>query len=114
MRNWRANLQVDLNSGSPYSSYGTGLTNDLRLPWKYNLDLRINRRIKMGSVKVDVFMDVFNLLNSIYISYIGSGQFYNLKGDAAIIGQDVDYSYIYNPEVYNDPRQFRAGLSVQF
>ncbi|RKY54458.1 MAG: TonB-dependent receptor [Candidatus Neomarinimicrobiota bacterium] len=114
LRNWRANLQVDLNSGSPYSSYGTGLTNDLRLPWKYNLDLRINRRIKMGSVKVDVFMDVFNLLNSIYISYIGSGQFYNLKGDAAIIGQDVDYSYIYNPEVYNDPRQFRAGLSVQF
>jgi hypothetical protein len=26
----------------------------------------------------------------------------------------VDYSYIYNPEVYNSPRQFRAGFSVQF
>jgi outer membrane receptor protein involved in Fe transport len=114
LRNWRANLQVDVNSGLPYSSYGTGKTNDLRLPWKYNVDLRFNRRINMGPVKMDIFVDVYNLLNTMYISYIGSGQFYNLVGDAAIVGQDVDYSYIYNPEVYNDPRQFRAGLSVQF
>ena len=114
LRNWRANFQLDINSGLPYSSYGTGQTYDLRLPWKYNLDLRINRRITMGPVKMDLFLDVFNVLNSFYISYIGSGQFYNLRNDAAIVGQDVDYSYIYNPEVYNDPRQFRAGLSVQF
>jgi outer membrane receptor protein involved in Fe transport len=114
LRNWRANVQIDVNSGLPYSSFGTGLTNDLRLPWKYNLDLRINRRINAGPVKMDIFVDVFNVLNSMYITYIGSGQFYNLRNDAAIIGQDVDYSYIYNPEVYNDPRQFRAGLSVQF
>jgi len=114
LRNWRANFQVDINSGLPYSSYGTGQTYDLRLPWKYNLDMRINRRIKMGQVKMDIFVDVFNVLNSMYVSYIGSSQFYNLREDAAIIGQDVDYSYIYNPEVYNDPRQFRAGVSVQF
>jgi len=114
LRNWRANIQVDINGGLPYSSYGTGKTNDLRLPWKYNVDLRLNRRIKMGPVSMDVFVDVFNLLNSMYISYIGSGRFYNLENDAAIIRQDVDYTYIYNPEVYNDPRQFRAGLSVQF
>ena len=114
LRNWRANIQVDINSGLPYSSYGTGLTNDLRLPWKYNVDLRINRLIKMGAVKMNVFVDVYNVLNSMYISYIGSGRFYNQENDAAIVDRDVDNSFIYNPEVYNDPRQFRAGLSIQF
>ncbi|MFA6618764.1 MAG: TonB-dependent receptor [Candidatus Neomarinimicrobiota bacterium] len=114
LRNWRANFQVDVNSGSPYSSYGTGQTNDLRMPWTYNIDMRLNRRIKLGEVKMDVFLDVYNLLNSFYITYINSTQFYNMKNDAAILRQDVDYSYIYNPEVYNDPRQFRLGLSVQF
>jgi len=114
LRNWRANIQVDINSGLPYSSYGTGLTNDLRLPWKYNVDLRINRLIKIGPVKMNVFVDVYNVLNSMYISYIGSGRFYNQENDAAIVDRDVDNSFIYNPEVYNDPRQFRAGLSIQF
>ncbi len=114
LRNWRANIQVDVNSGSPYSSYGTGKTNDLRLPWTYNVDLRINRRIAIGPVKMDLFVDVYNVLNSLYITYIGSSRFYNQENDAAIIGQDIDNSFIYNPEVYNDPRQFRAGLSVQF
>ena len=114
LRNWRANFQLDVNSGLPYSSFGTGQTYDLRLPWKYSLDMRLNRRISMGPVKMDIFLDVFNVFNSFYIGYIGSTQFYNLREDAAIIRQDIDYSYIYNPEVYNDPRQFRAGLSVKF
>lgn len=114
LRNWRANFQFDLNSGLPYSSYGTGRTNDLRLPWTYGLDMRLNRRITMGAVNLDLFLDVFNVFNTMYISYIGSTQFYNLRNDAAIVDQDIDYSFIYNPEVYNDPRQFRAGLSVQF
>jgi outer membrane receptor protein involved in Fe transport len=103
-----------MNSGSPYSSYGTGKTNDLRLPWRNKMDLRLNRRLDLRFVKVDMFLDVFNVFNNMYISYIGSTQHYNLRGDAAIVGQDVDYSYIYNPEVYNSPRQFRAGFSVQF
>ena len=114
LRNWRVNFQLNMNSGSPYSSYGTGKTNDLRLPWRNKMDLRLNRRLDLRFVKVDMFLDVFNVFNNMYISYIGSTQHYNLRGDAAIVGQDVDYSYIYNPEVYNSPRQFRAGFSVQF
>ena len=114
LRNWRANMQVDINSGAPYSSYGTGKTNDLRMPWKYNIDLRINRRIDLRFAKVDLFVDIFNVLNSMYITYIGSSRYYNQENDAAIIDVDVDNSFIYNPEVYNDPRQFRAGVSVQF
>lgn len=114
LRNWRANMQFDLNSGQPYSSYGTGRTNDLRLPWTYNMDLRLNRLISMGPVDMNLFLDIFNVFNSLYITYIGSSQFYNLRNDAAIVDQDIDYSFIYNPEVYNNPRQFRAGLSVQF
>ncbi len=114
LRNWRANFQLDVNSGLPYSSYGTGKTHDLRLPWKYSLDMRLNRRIAMGPANVDLFLDVFNVLNTLYIGYIGSNQYYNLREDAAIVGRDVDYSYIYNPEVYNNPRQFRAGMSVRF
>lgn len=114
LRNWRANVQLDINSGLPYSSYGTGRTNDLRLPWSYNMDLRINRRIDAGPVKMDIFLDVYNVLNSLYITYIGSTQYYNQENDPAIIGLDTGYTFIYNPEVYNDPRQFRAGLSVMF
>ena len=114
LRNWRANMQVDINSGAPYSSYGTGKTNDLRMPWKYNIDLRINRRIDMRFAKIDLYVDVFNVLNTMYISYIGSSRYYSQENDAAIIDVDVDNSFIYNPEVFNDPRQFRAGISVQF
>lgn len=107
-------MQVDINSGAPYSSYGTGKTNDLRMPWKYNIDLRINRRIDMRFAKIDLYVDVFNVLNTMYISYIGSSRYYSQENDAAIIDVDVDNSFIYNPEVFNDPRQFRAGISVQF
>lgn len=114
LRNWRANFQIDASSGSVYSSYGTGRTNDLRMPWSSNVDLRVNRLIDLGSVKMNVFVDVFNLMNTIYIQYLGSSQYYQLEGDAAISGRDVDYSYIYNPQVYNNKRQLRAGLSVQF
>ncbi|GAG18863.1 unnamed protein product, partial [marine sediment metagenome] len=61
--NWLANFQYAYGSGLPYSSYGTGKINDLRMPSTTNTDLRVSKQIEIANTTLSVYMDIFNLFN---------------------------------------------------
>ena len=116
--NWMANLQYSYGSGLPYSSYGTGKVNDLRMPSTTNTDLRLNKQIDVAATTLSLFVDVFNLFNNKNIDWLGSSYYYQTgdsKDDPAVVYKDgVTGEYIRNPQVYNEERQFRFGVSIQF
>ncbi len=111
---WTANFQTDYGSGLPYSSYGTGKINDLRRPYTTTTDVKLIRHFEAGTIKYDLFIDVFNLFDRENIEWLGSNRFYELKDDPSIVRQEIDGSFIRNPQVYSDGRQVRFGLAVQF
>lgn len=116
--NWLANFQYDYGSGLPYSSYGTGKVNDMRMPTTTNTDLRISKQIEVSRTTLAVYMDIFNLFNTQNVEWLGSSYYYQTgesKDDAAVVRLDgVTGDYIRNPQVYNYERQFRFGISIQF
>ena len=116
--NWLANFQYDYGSGLPYSSYGTGKVNDMRMPSTTNTDLRISKQIDVSRTTLSLYMDIFNLFNNQNVDYLGDEEYYQTgesAGDASVVRRDgVTGNYIRNPQVYNYERQFRFGISVQF
>ncbi len=116
--NWRSNFQFKYGSGLPYSSYGTGKINDKRLPATFNTDLRLSKTINIAKTDLNLFLDVFNLFNSLNVDYLGSTYLYEtVESHAVAAVRDetaLGGSVIYNPQVYSDRRQYRFGVEVQF
>ncbi|MCD6205147.1 MAG: TonB-dependent receptor [Candidatus Marinimicrobia bacterium] len=116
---WTANVQFEYGSGLPYSSYGTGKINDLRMPATSNTDLRISKDIDISRVTMNVYLDIFNLFNRKNVDWIGSSYYYqvdqNTTGDPAVVYKEgFSGEYIRNPQVYSTERQFRFGIALQF
>lgn len=115
VRNWRANFQIKYGSGLPYTSPESRVINNKRMPYTFNTDLRINRRFELSKIKLNAFLDVFNLFNRQNIDWIGSAQYYELENDASIIRLDAfEGTYVRNPQTYSRERQFRFGISAEF
>ncbi len=116
LANWRANFQFKYGSGLPYSSYGTGKINDMRLPYTANTDLRFSRRLRLTGVNCDLFLDVFNLFDRRNVDWIGNTKYYELEDDPAIVRDEhlLGGQYVRNPQAYSDRRQYRFGVEVQF
>lgn len=115
LANWQSNFQFGYGSGLPYSSYGTGKVNDMRLPWTSTTDMKLLRQIKLGSLNLDLFADVFNLFDRKNVNYINSSQYFQLTGDPSILMKDeTGEDYIRNPQVWDRGRQVRAGVAIQF
>lgn len=115
LENWTANFQFRYGSGLPYSSYGSGKINDMRLPWTSSTDVKLLRQIKMLNLNFDLFVDVFNLFDRHNVDWIGSSLYYEVTSDPSIVTIDnVTGNYIRNPQAYSDRRQIRFGLAVQF
>lgn len=114
LANWQSNLQFAYGSGLPYSSYGTNKVNDQRLPWTSTTDLKLMRQFSLAPIKLDLFIDVFNLFDRKNVNYINSTQYYEITGDPSVIMLDVDgVNYIRNPQVWDNGRQVRAGVAIQ-
>ncbi|HDP67238.1 MAG TPA: TonB-dependent receptor [Candidatus Marinimicrobia bacterium] len=116
---WLANIQFNYGSGLPYSSYGTGKINDLRMPATSNTDLRLSKEIPIPKARLNLYLDVFNLFNRQNVDWIGNSYYYQVdqatKGDPAVVSKEgVTGEYIRNPQVYNSERQFRFGVAIQF
>jgi outer membrane receptor protein involved in Fe transport len=116
---WLLNTQTKYGSGLPYTSYGSSVVNDSRMPATYYTDLRISKDFPLGAVNVNFFVDVFNLFDRQNLDYIGSSLFYKTLDDPSIVTAfDIDNAlmqqYYRNPQVYSDERQFRAGLTFDF
>ena len=123
LNNWRANIQFGYGSGLPYTSYGSGKVNDKRMPWTSNTDLRLSKQFNVANVKMNLFLDVFNLFNRENVDWIGSAQWYEIgdaedetvKDDPAVVRRDgITGEFIRNPQAYSNKRQFRFGIAVEF
>jgi hypothetical protein len=123
LADWTASFQIAYGSGLPYSSFGTGLTNDQRKPSTSSVDFKLIRTIYVNRVGIDLFMDIFNLFNSDNVLFIGNTQFYDLgdpvdptiKGDASVVRRSgITNTFIRNPQAFSIGRQIRVGAAVRF
>ncbi|MBN2091611.1 TonB-dependent receptor [candidate division KSB1 bacterium] len=133
-RGWNASLISSLNTGLPYTpsfargeSTGSSTQSGLRensevRPTVYNLDLRVSKRIKLGSFYTDVLLNVFNLLDTRNPRnvYSDTGRpDYTFEGYTQIDRDpgrpDVEISnvaeYYQRPGNYYAPRFIQLGLS---
>ncbi len=118
---WVANIQFSYGSGLPYSSYGSGLINDKRMPFTAMTDLKLIRSFNIKPVTFDLFIDIFNLFNDNNVNFIGNTELYEEyyrqtgKRDPSIVDTDgITGDYIRHPQTYSVDRQLRFGLIVKF
>jgi len=116
---WMANFQIDYGSGLPYSSYGTGKINDLRMPSTSSTDLRISKDVDVAKTTLNFYLDIFNLFNRQNVDWLGSSYYYQvdqntIKDPAVVYKEGLTGEYIRNPQTYSSERQLRFGVAVQF
>ena len=125
----RVNLRHSSRSGRPYTPselLGDNFAklNTERTPWEHGTDLKITKRITPGGGNVDVFVEVFNLLNRRVFNYnrvfLDSETLRRYEN-----GDNIEYALpdSNNPElaalqtfrIYNNaPRSIRLGAVVNF
>lgn len=149
-----ANLIFSLGSGTPYSrqanitpeaQYGLqvnksleGAVNGSNLPWRYRMDLRIDKNLvlKWGKVEeerkrasLNIYLQVLNLLNTKNIVKVykatgnpdDDGYLTSAAAQNTIAGQIYPQSFIdlystkvNNPQNYSRPREIRIGIQLNF
>lgn len=147
LSNFGVNLQFNAVSGRPYTAKyrsvrfggeGTaGAINGNRLPWRYNLDLRVDKSFNLvagrNPLNLNVYLRVANLLNkknvlSVYSatgSPIDDGYLATAEGQSIVQGvvdqgRDANafldaYSWaLLNANNYSLPRRIYVGLALEF
>jgi hypothetical protein len=120
---WTGTFQFRYGSGLPYSSSGSGLTNDQRRPWTSTTDLKLIRVIRMQPVSLEIFLDVYNIFDRKNTIYIGNSYYYdngspddkNVKDDPTVVRRDINSgTFSRNPQAISRGRQLRFGIGVRF
>jgi hypothetical protein len=120
---WTGTFQFRYGSGLPYSSYGTGLTNDLRRPWTSVTDLKLIKIIRLQKMSFEIFLDVYNLFDRNNVIYIANTRLYergdpedsSVKGDPTVVDRDgITGPFYRNPQAISAGRQWRFGLGFRF
>ncbi len=111
--NWIANVQFAYGSGLPYTSYGSTIVNDKRMPYTTTTDMKLLRQINISKLEFDLFMDIYNIFDRKNVNWIGDSYYYGATGDPSII-EDYQGGYIRNPQAWTWGRQVRAGFAIKF
>lgn len=138
VKNLGINVLFSFNSGRPYTSRTlptqafspssgspTSAKNGVYWPWNYNIDLKLDKTVKLWKTNWNFYIWVTNLLNSELINnvYDGTGRpgddgFLNTEqgsNAAAVPGYVEDYMLrIQNPGNWGPPRQVRFGVRLSF
>jgi outer membrane receptor for ferrienterochelin and colicin len=134
LKDWTVSLIGSYWSGRPYTpTFATGGTtgetslvglveNSSRMSYRRNVDLSINRRIKLGTIELNAFINVYNLFNQLDDTYVytdtGSPDY-----TTTIVPEKIGYSayrvgtvqdYINHPDWHAAPRQVQVGMSMGF
>ena len=132
----RSSLATPLVGGDFNSTPFIGTINGSRLPWVYDLSLRIDKSFSLGTygklkkpLFINVFSNINNLLNTrnqigVY-RYTGAGNddgyLTSPQGLQALQSLQYRQSYIdlyntklINPDKYNNPRRINIGLLFDF
>ena len=148
LENFGVNILANAISGTPYTAKivadklgGAGTLGDIngaRLPWKYNFDLRVDKRINVGKkdnsdLSLNVFLRVQNVLNTQNVlgvySYSGDAKddgylnssfgrqeldSYRAQGRDVQAFQDAYRWALLNPGNFSLPRRIFIGTSFYF
>ncbi|MBI2418552.1 MAG: hypothetical protein HYV28_11765, partial [Ignavibacteriales bacterium] len=114
LANMDFNLIFKANSGYPYTAGGrdAGLVikNALREPAQQSFDLLFGKELKVfGTMRVRLFAEVLNLLNTKNIVYV-----YRDSGSPDYTQGSFSLEYMRDPSNYGPPRSVRIGTSVKF
>jgi outer membrane receptor protein involved in Fe transport len=147
LSNLGANFTVTGGSGTPYTKsskvmqYGAmgpikGSINGARLPWQFNINMRIDKdfnfslsKTKNRPATINLYLDILNLLNTENVTVV-----YPATGSATDDGylaapewqtqinnqinpdsyRDLYSVWIQNPYNFSSPRQIRLGLMFTF
>ncbi len=140
LENLGLNVLLTAASGTPYTptqvydgvsanasvqQFPTGGINSDNLPWVFSIDLKLERRFKIGTYNVTPYLWVKNLLDRDNIAYVyeGTGQpdnsGYLESPEGAQRAVDPEFAYRYNvaqrnPLNYGIPRMILVGLRMSF
>lgn len=109
------NRVVRVNGLAPWSAQvyiNTTTPGTERLPSRDNLDLRIEKSFNLGPGRVGLFLDIFNALNSGYISYNNSwagDMYYGVPGYFL-----PNANYLNQITGLSGPRVFKASVRYTF
>jgi hypothetical protein len=135
-------LGLSVESGFNYtrwSGYGNSRTpleplNSSTTPWTYRIDARLDKTIKLGSIGLNIYIWVINLLNTQNVLNVfnNSGDAYyngyldDPEGKALVdgyksYGEDKAQQYTelykalnYNEDNFGTPRQIRLGIKLNY
>jgi hypothetical protein len=120
---WTGTFQFRYGSGLPYSSYGTGLTNDQRKPWTSATDLKLIRIVRLQRVSFEIFLDIYNMFDRQNVIFIGNTRLYDrgdpddptVQDDPTVIRRDgINDAFTRNPQALSSGRQWRFGVGFRF
>lgn len=122
--NWGFNVIQRFSSGLPYtpgtdiprrvgiSASGQMLTNSVRMPSHFSIDLNMYRTLTLFDSELRLFFNIFNLLDNENVNFI-----YNDSGstDLPLNPPEVyDAGFFNNPSFYSEPRRVQFGAQVSF
>jgi hypothetical protein len=128
------NMLFTFNSGHPYTRVNPNNpnvpveeTNASTTPWNYQLDMKLDKMVKLGPLDVDFYIYVINVLGSrnapgVYTATgdpSSNGYLESETGKLATIQYGEPYAQMYrqinlNNSNYGTPRQIRLGLRVNY
>jgi outer membrane receptor protein involved in Fe transport len=123
--NWRVNVTNRYGSGLPFDSqsrnqaYIIPAENDERRPFTNTVDMRIEKRVNVGSGYASVWVDVFNLLNKINLGdEPDNAEWYlsqeDLDGNGVADHANDPEGRYHDWTVWNAGRRIKVGIDVSF
>ena len=122
--NWGFNILQRFSSGLPYtpstdiprrvglSASGDVLTNSVRMPFVFTLDLSLYKTFKIGQNDLRLNVNLYNLLDRRNVNYV-----YNDSGvptGPLRPPTEYDAGFFENPGSYSEPRRVQIGIQYSF
>lgn len=105
----------EINNDGIASDRPAGVSrNSLRLPARYNVDLRLSRRIRLGRVQPEVIAEVKNVFNTVQWSSVTGQSVAVVAGTGVPVVPLPASGDQLRPTGGYEQRQFQLGFKVQF
>ena len=124
---WGANLLARFSSGTPYTpardipgvlvgevATTRDLRNTARLPNRFTLDLNAYKDIRIADATVQLFMNVYNLLDSKLVNSVYNDSGLPTRPLPARVIPNAHPDYYDNPAFYAEPRRIQFGAQISF
>ncbi len=109
------NIICNAGSGLPYTPYVDPAfrvdMNSARMPWKFSMDARLNKKINLGRITLDTFIEITNLSNYQNVLWVYSRTGKPFDPGASLVGTSPDANH--NPAHVGPPRAIKLGAFIE-